>query len=223
MDVEIIQTKDGSHTLYSAEFDEIYHSRHGALTESEHIFIRSGLDACTGKVTNIFEVGFGTGLNALLSWVYAESRDIQINYHSIELYPVSPNIISQINYPDIIGHRDKFQKLHDAQWNEMTELSPHFSLHKINASILDLQFPSSSINVIYFDAFSPEKQPELWTVDVFAKMYDMLVPGGILVTYCSKSYVRKNMQKAGLEITKLPGPPGKRDMVRAIKASSDRS
>lgn len=222
LSINIIETKDGSHTLYSPQFDEIYHSRNGALTESEHIFIRNGLDACPGTVINVFEVGFGTGLNALLSWIYAESKEIQINYHSVELYPVAQDLVAQINYPDIIGHRDKFQRLHDTKWNEMTELSPHFSLHKINGSLIDLQFPSSSINVVFFDAFSPEKQPELWTVDVFAKMYDMLAPGGFLVTYCSKSYVRRNMQQVGLEITKLPGPHGKRDMVRAMKVSSGR-
>ncbi len=217
MDLEIIETKDGSHTLFSAQFDEIYHSRNGALAESTHIFIKSGLDACIGPEVNVFEVGFGTGLNALLSWIYAESKQIRINYHSIELFPVSEELISRINYPDIVGHKEKFQQLHEAGWDQTICLSPHFSLHKIKLSVLDLQFASSSINVVFFDAFSPEKQPELWTADVFARMYDMLVPQGILVTYCSKSYVRRNMQQVGFEITKLQGPHGKRDMVRATR------
>ena len=114
MDVEIIQTKDGSHTLYSKQFDEIYHSRNGALAESEHIFIRNGLDACHNNVIIVFEVGFGTGLNALLTWTYAEAKNIRINYHSIELYPVSQELIGQINYPDLVGHKEKFQQLHAA-------------------------------------------------------------------------------------------------------------
>ena len=217
MKVEIIETKDGSHTLYAPQFDEIYHSRNGALAESEHIFIRNGLEAYSTHVINVFEVGFGTGLNSLLSWIYAESKGIKINFHSIELYPITEDLVAQINYPSLIGHQDKFQALHTAKWDETIELSPHFSLHKLKASILDFRFPSSSVNVVFFDAFSPEKQPEIWTVDVFAKVYDILTPGGILVTYCSKSAVRKDMQQVGFMITKLPGPHGKRDMVRATK------
>jgi len=217
MDVEIIQTKDGSHTLYSKQFDEIYHSRNGALAESQHIFIHNGLEACHSSVINVFELGFGTGLNALLSWEYAESKNIRINYHSVELYPVSEELIGQINYPELIGHKEKFQQLHAANWNDTVTLSENFTLHKINGSVLDMQFPVSTINVIFFDAFSPEKQSELWTVDVFSKMHDILAPNGILVTYCSKSYVRRNMQQAGFEIQKLQGPHGKRDMVRASK------
>ena len=153
----------------------------------------------------------------MLSWIYAESKGIKINFHSIELYPITEDLVAQINYPSLIGHQDKFQALHTAKWDETIELSPHFSLHKLKASILDFRFPSSSVNVVFFDAFSPEKQPEIWTVDVFAKVYDILTPGGILVTYCSKSAVRKDMQQVGFMITKLPGPHGKRDMVRATK------
>ncbi len=217
MSVEIIETKDGSHTLFSPQFDEIYHSRNGAIAESQHIFIRNGLEACQKSEINVFELGFGTGLNALLSWIYAEAKNIRINYHSIELYPVSQEIISRVNYPDLIGHKEKFQQIHDAHWDESIILSSYFSLHKIKASVLDMQFTMSGIDVIFFDAFSPEKQPEMWTTDVFAKMFDILAPNGILVTYCSKSYVRKNMQQAGFEIAKLPGPHGKRDMVRALR------
>ena len=215
--VEIIETKDGSHTLFSPQFDEIYHSRNGAIAESQHIFIRNGLDACHKAEINVFELGFGTGLNAFLSWIYAEAKEMKINYHSIELYPVSPEIISMINYPDILGNRDRFQQLHDAKWDETEILSPYFSLHKAKTSVLDLLFPASTFDVIFFDAFSPEKQPDMWTTDVFIKMFEILSPNGILVTYCSKSYVRRNMQQVGFEVTKLPGPAGKRDMVRATK------
>ena len=217
MKVEIIQTKDGSHTLFSPQFDEIYHSRNGALAESEHVFITAGLEACPQSDLNIFELGFGTGLNALLTWIYAESKNIRINYHSVELYPIPDELTSQINYPQLIGSDDKFQKLHQAAWNTSVELSQHFTLHKINGSVLQLNQPLPGINVIFFDAFSPEKQPEMWTTEIFAKMFGILAPGGILVTYCSKSYVRRNMQESGFLITKLPGPHGKRDMVRATK------
>ena len=215
--VEIIETKDGSHTLFSPQFDEIYHSRNGAIAESQHIFIRNGLDACHKAEINVFELGFGTGLNAFLSWIYAETKGIKINYYTIELYPVPKEIISMINYPAILGNRDRFQQLHDAKWDETAILSLYFSLHKINESVLDFQFDKSGVDVIFFDAFSPEKQPEMWTTDIFTKMFEILSPNGILVTYCSKSYVRRNMQQVGFEVTKLPGPPGKRDMVRAKK------
>jgi tRNA U34 5-methylaminomethyl-2-thiouridine-forming methyltransferase MnmC len=217
MDVEIIETKDGSHTLFSRQFDEIYHSRNGALAESQHIFIGAGLGFFDRPELRVFEVGFGTGLNALLTWIYAESKAIHIDYDTMELYPVPQDLISGINYPDLLGSRDKFYQLHEFKWGDMVDLSPHFSFVKFHASILGMKYPHSCIDVIFFDAFSPEKQPEMWTADVFASMYDILRPGGILVTYCAKSYVRKNMQQVGFEITKLPGPPGKRDMVRATK------
>jgi len=217
MDIEIIATKDGSHTLFSPQFDEIYHSRNGALTESQHIFIKSGLGYLDKPEISVFEVGFGTGLNAFLTYRYAEEKKVKIDYHTVELYPVSQALIAQINYPDMLGDRDKFLKLHEAEWDKTIALSPSFSLHKINASISDMKVPISNIDIVFFDAFSPEKQPDMWTTEVFKIMYDLLTPGGILVTYCSKSYVRKNMQQAGLIISKLPGPPGKREMVRATK------
>lgn len=216
-DIEIIETADGSHTLFSRRFDEIYHSRYGAVAESQHIFLNAGLDFIDQKEIKVFEVGFGTGLNALLSWSYAESKGTKISYDTMELYPVPMNLIYHVNYPDLLGEREKFTRLHESEWDKVIELSPHFSFTKFHASVLDMQYLPSHVDVVFFDAFSPEKQPEMWTTDVFQKMYDILRPGGILVTYCSKSYVRKNMQQAGFEITKIPGPHGKRDMVRATK------
>ena len=218
MEIEIIRTKDGSHTLYTPRFDEVYHSRNGAMSESRHIFINSGLEAFHQDEINVFELGFGTGLNAFLSWIYAASKEVRINYHGVELYPLSDDVISKINYPEMIpDHENKFKRLHEADWEKEIPLSPNFTLHKIKGSVLDLSLPSQSIDVVFFDAFSPDKQPELWTMEVFKKVYDMLDPGGALVTYCSKSAVRKNMQEAGLFVTKLQGPPGKRDMVRAFR------
>ena len=217
MHVEIIETKDGSHSLYSPRFDEAYHSHHGALAESQHIFITNGLEAIEKQEINIFELGFGTGLNALLACAYAEAKGIKINYHSIEFYPVPSEVYTKINYPTIIGYEEKFQQIHRADWNEKMQLSPYFSFDKINASITDIDLDLSGMDIIFFDAFSPEKQPEMWTTDIFTKVFNILSPGGILVTYCSKSYVRKNMQQVGFQIKKIPGPHGKRDMVRATK------
>lgn len=218
MDLEIFETKDGSHTLYSPQFNEIYHSRNGALAESTHIFINSGLANCNKQTINIFEVGFGTGLNAFLTWIFAESKCVKINYGSIELYPLAAELVLKINYPNILGAAEKFNQLHNAPWNKNVSLSPGFSLHKINASLLAFNQPLQGIDIIYFDAFSPEKQPELWTAEVFAKMYNLLANGGFLLTYCSKSTIRHNMEQAGFKVEKLPGPYGKREMVRAYKA-----
>lgn len=217
MDIEIIETNDGSHTLFSKQFNEIYHSRHGAVAESQHIFIEAGLNCLHKKEIKVFELGFGTGLNALLAWIYAETKGIKIGYDSIELYPVPMELISKVNYAELLGDRDKFLRLHECAWDEISELSPHFSLVKFHESMLEMPYPYSCMDIVFFDAFSPEKQPEMWTTEVFQKMYDILVPGGILVTYCSKSYVRRNMQEVGFEIAKIPGPHGKRDMVRATK------
>ena len=216
--MKVMLTEDGSHTLYSEQFDEIYHSRHGALSESSHVFIRSGLASIDRAEINIFEVGFGTGLNAYLTWIYAEAKNIRINYTGIELYPVSPDILSSINYPSLFpDQRSDFDAIHRTPWGEKVNISPTFTLHKLHQSLLDVSLPHASQDIIYFDAFSPERQPELWSADVFKRMYDMLSIGGILVTYCSKSFVRRNMQEAGFTVEKLQGPRGKREMVRAIK------
>ena len=216
--MKLLLTEDGSHTMYSAQFGEAYHSSRGALTESSHIFISSGLSAVTGKEINVFEVGFGTGLNAFLSWIHAEVNQLQINYTSIELYPVALDLLSDINYSALFpGHETKFAALHKTPWDQPEKLSSHFTLHKLHQSVFDTALPSFSQNIIFFDAFSPEKQPELWSADVFRKMYDLLTIGGILVTYCSKGYVRRNMKEAGFTVEKLPGPLGKHEIVRAFK------
>lgn len=219
--MKLLLTEDGSHTIYSEQFDEIYHSRHGAVAESTHVFIQKGLAAIDKKEARVFEVGFGTGLNAFLTWIYAEEKGLHVNYTSIELYPVSEPLLAEINYPSLFPKHDaKVSAIHHATWNEVANLSPNFSLRKIQGSVLDLSLASATMDLIYFDAFSPEKQPELWTADVFKKMYDLLADGGILTTYCSKSFVRRNMQEAGFKVEKLQGPRGKREMVRAHRKNN---
>ncbi|MBS1625570.1 MAG: tRNA (5-methylaminomethyl-2-thiouridine)(34)-methyltransferase MnmD [Bacteroidetes bacterium] len=213
--MKLLLTEDGSHTIYSEQFDEIYHSRRGALTESQHVFIQNGLAAVPIHTMDIFEVGFGTGLNALLTWIYAEQHDLKVMYTAVELYPISEGVLSEINFASLFpGHEDKFHKLHNARWDSPDALDARFSLHKIKGSLVDSILPAGQ-DLVYFDAFSPDKQPELWSAEIFHKVYEAMNPGGILVTYCSKGYVRRNMQEAGLRIEKLPGPPGKREMVRA--------
>lgn len=211
--------------MFSEQFNEIYHSRHGAIQESKHVFIEAGLNTVlqglpTAEPVKIFEVGFGTGLNALLTMLEAEKRDLKVSYTSIELYPVEIETIKALNYTDILGYQfcyGPYHSLHLVRWNEEHPVTPHFAFKKINASLLEYELPAQAYHLIYFDAFAPEHQPEMWSATVFKKMYEALKPGGILVTYCSKSIVQKAMKEAGFSIEKLPGPPGKREMLRARK------
>lgn len=215
--MKLLLTEDGSHTIYSERFDEIYHSRRGALTESQHVFIKNGLAKAKVGEMQIFEVGFGTGLNALLTWIYAEEHGLVVHYTGIELYPVSDQILMLINLASLFpGHEDKFRMLHSAPWGEAVKLAKCFTLHKMQGSLIDTILPAGQ-DIVYFDAFSPDKQPALWSADIFHRIFGAMAGGGQLVTYCSKGYVRRNMQEAGLVIEKLPGPPGKREMVRATK------
>lgn len=224
MDFEIILTADGSDTLFSKSFNEMYHSRLGALRESSKIFIEYGLQEVKSDSIRIFELGLGTGLNALLSYLYAEVHHIKINYRCIELFPLSDSILLSLNYVNLIaGSKEKFYSIHQAVWGEQVELSPYFSIDKIMGDVIATDLGLNSADLVYFDAFSPGKQPELWTLEIFCKMFRMLRPGGVLVTYCSKSLIRQRMKDAGFDVKKLPGPPGKREIVKAIKPCSLRS
>ncbi|MCW5908373.1 MAG: tRNA (5-methylaminomethyl-2-thiouridine)(34)-methyltransferase MnmD [Chitinophagales bacterium] len=225
--MQIITTKDGSHTLFSEQFNEIYHSRHGALQESLHVFVRHGLDDVlqSGLPNNtsplrIFEVGFGTGLNALLTMLEAEKKNLPIDYETIELYPIAINVIKELNYTQQLGYEfcyGPYHSLHLCRWNEWHPITPYFRFKKNNASLIEFSLPGNSLHLIYFDAFAPEHQPEMWTAEVFRKMYGALVAGGKMVTYCSKSSVQRAMKEAGFTVQKLQGPPGKREMVQAVK------
>lgn len=225
--MQIITTKDGSHTLYSEQFNEIYHSRHGALQESGHVFIRHGLydvlqSNWFSKVVplRIFEVGFGTGLNALLTMLEAEKMQLPIEYETIELYPVSIDIVKELNYTRQLGYDfcyGPFHSLHLCRWNEWHPVTPHFRFRKNHISLAEFSFTGSLFHIIYFDAFAPEHQPEMWTADVFRKIYEALIRGGKLTTYCSKGSVQRAMKEAGFAVYKLQGPPGKREMVQAVK------
>jgi tRNA U34 5-methylaminomethyl-2-thiouridine-forming methyltransferase MnmC len=229
--MQIITTADGSHTLFSEQFNEVYKSRHGAIGESSHVFIKQGLEYVLNQPTEVsntaskadavvLEIGFGTGLNALLTMLYAEKQDRQIEYTTIELYPVDIDTIKALNYTQHLGYEycyGPYHTTHLVRWNEMHQVTPHFAFKKIQDSVVNVQLPANSFNVVYFDAFAPTHQPEMWTVEVFKKMLDALMPGGILVTYCSKVIVQKAMKEAGFTIEKTPGPPGRREMLRAHK------
>ena len=220
----LIVSEDGSHTLYVEALDEHYHSTHGAIQESNHVFIEAGLKQVNNSLETIriFEVGFGTGLNAFLSLLYAEENKKHIYYSSVELYPLNIDIAGKLNYANILSpdKHDLFLKLHSSDWNEELKISEYFTLNKRSISLENINI-TDKFNLIYFDAFAPEKQPELWTADIFNRMYDILLPGGILTTYCAKGQVRRNMIEAGFTVERIPGPPGKREIMRARKGTRD--
>ena len=218
MQREIRLTADGSHTLSIPEMGVTYHSHHGAIGESVHVYIAAGLQPFlnnSGRNTiHIFEMGLGTGLNALLTLQKAIAYKQHIRYTAVELFPLTETESAQINYGHLLTMQDKFLQLHNCEWEKDIRIHEYFTLKKIKAPLSDaiIKYP---VNCIYFDAFSPTVQPELWTRQIFEKMYRALVDGGSLVTYCSKSEVRRNMTAAGFSVTKIPGPWGKREMVRA--------
>ena len=217
MEVSIETTNDGSNTLYVKEIDEHYHSIKGALTESQHIFINCGLKEIQNDKIDIFEVGFGTGLNAILTLLNGKSK--HISYTTIEKFPLPIEIITRINYSSIFNEEEYsiFRQLHEAQWNEYVEISKDFTLKKIQSDLTTHSF-SDNYDLVYYDAFSPEKQPEMWEEKIFNKIFNCLRPGGVLVTYCAKGEIRRRMQKVGFTVERLAGPPnGKREILRARK------
>lgn len=218
---EIIITADGSVTIAIPQLNVTYHSKHGAIQESMHVFIEAGLKPLLNQqeTINLFEMGFGTGLNALLTLIEAEKHQQKINYQTVEAFPLEKEIVAGLNYCEQLHQpqlKPLFEQLHASPWNQSINLTPWFTLQKDHTTLFNLS-TAQLFNLIYYDAFAPNAQPELWTVDAFTQLFNMLTAGGILVTYCSKGDVRRAMQAAGFSIEKIPGPPGKREMVRARK------
>lgn len=218
---ELQLTADGSHTLFLPEMNEHYHSVNGARQESEHIFIRAGLQAVSKKAEEIhlLEIGFGTGLNALLTLkAVEEAATPRVIYHTVELYPLPHALISALNYGELIcpAHPTWFTALHEAAWNQEVPITDRFFLHKIQGDSRTCAFPPG-IDLIYFDAFAPEKQPDMWTQTMYEKLYACANDEAVLVTYCAKGAVRRGLQAAGFEMERLPGPPGKRHILRGRK------
>lgn len=217
--MKLEQTADGSYTLYVPELDEHYHSVKGALTESQHIFIDMGLKHSTIPSPRILEIGLGTGLNCFLTLLTAEETQRKVHYTGIERYPLTEEIVRKLDYPSIIarGHAEDYFAIHQAPWGEDAALSPWFTLHKIEGDFTTYPF-EKGYDIIYFDAFAPEKQPEMWSQPLFDTLYNVLNEGGILTTYCAKGVVRRMLQAAGFTVERLPGPPGgKREILRATK------
>lgn len=220
MERTIITTEDGSKTIFLPELNEHYHSSHGALQEAQHVFIRHGLHTQTADYLTIVEMGFGTGLNALLTYFASEKRNQFVNYIGVEAFPPSKEEIEQLNYGVLANDPEApnvFDALHAAPVNQAFGISEHFALEKRTVDFRELELESESVDLIYYDAFGPRVAPELWTVDCFQKAFNWLSPGGMLVTYCAKGQVKRDLKQAGFVVTALPGPPGKREMTRAIK------
>ena len=215
--VEIKISEDGSTTLYRTDMHEHYHSIHGAIQESEHVFIRSGLFCHTGNALTVLEVGFGTGLNAFLTLMHQADR--QVVYHTVEKYPLAPEIIQKINYPGYFPtnvSKELFLRLHEVPWGESVAITELFELKKLCIDLLDFQ-AHDFYDLVYFDAFDPAKQPELWSDAVFKMLFEAMKPGSVLTTYSAKGAVRRSMMAAGFMVERIPGPPGKRQMLRAFK------
>lgn len=239
-EVRLEITGDGSHTLFVPSLNEHYHSIFGAITESEHIFIRAGLLGLPGtlKDISILEVGFGTGLNALLTCLHALYADLSVKYVAIEKYPLPIEMTSQFNFSELIEYQriisskvlsefensdemtshyaaEIFRNIHKFPWNEWAEITSRFHLNKIQTDLKDFLPEQNAFDLVYFDAFGPDIQPEMWTAEIFNKISAGIKHGGVLVTYSTKGVVKRNLKGAGFAIEKLPGPPGKREMLRA--------
>ena len=222
--IEIITTSDGSHSLLNTELNETYHSVHGAIQESIHVFIKHGLAFFEQRnpqpEIRILEVGFGTGLNALLTLQHSLIGSTKILYESLEAYPIEQETISQLNYPKALnfsGSEKYFAQLHQSIWDKKEELTSNFSLLKRYIKIQDIELGSEEFDVIYFDAFAPSKQPELWELTVLRKVEQSMKSGAVFVTYCAKGQLKRDLKSLGLLVETLPGPPGKKEMVRAVK------
>ncbi len=221
MDRHIIRTADGSKTLRIPAWEEHYHSTHGALQESRHVFIRHGLQLFSNTELRLLEAGFGTGLNAMLTLLEAPARHLNVSYTGLEAYPLSTEEWEGLGYGELLGGGPQnllFERLHQAPWDEPEPITDSFTLRKLRADIREFADPSG-YHLIYFDAFGARVQPELWTETVFGNMFGALLPGGVLVTYAAKGSVRRAMQAVGFKVERLPGPPGKREMLRAVRES----
>ncbi len=235
MQRHIITTADGSKTIQIEEWNEQYHSIHGAIQEANHVYIKHGLLFCfdthgfsketlkdVSQTVSILEIGLGTGLNCFLTLLEAEKHHVAIHYRGVEAYPIAPEEMEALNYVEELQAHDKkalFEEMHSSAWETDISLTPDFKLHKQQKLFKDIT-DKSQFDLIYFDAFGARVQPELWTETIFKIMFESLRANGILVTYAAKGSVRRAMQAVGFSVEKLPGPPGKREMLRATKHST---
>ena len=224
MPLEVIVTKDGSHSIYNSDLNETYHSVGGALQESQYIYIDHGLKSLISKKKNIsvFEVGFGTGLNAILTLKEAVANDVEINYTTLEPFPLSEKIVKELNYPFLFDDeylKEKFYVLHLETWDSTIKIHPLFNFSKILKKLEDYE-PLGKYDIIYYDAFAPSKQEEIWNIANLKKAKEILKEDGILITYCSSGKFKRDLREAGFSIESLPGPLGKREITRGRAVSN---
>lgn len=216
---EILQTLDGSTTIHLPDWNESYHSKHGAIQEAYHVFIQNGLNTFSGQPISILEIGFGTGLNAFITFLESKKSNQKIDYHGVEAYPISIEEISQMNYVselNAISDTTIFDHIHQCEWQTKIEISSLFSLTKRKQFFEQIE-DEDKFDLIYFDAFGYRVQPELWSTEIFRKMYKALKSNGTLVTYAARGVVKRSLIEVGFRVEKLQGPPGKREMFRATK------
>ena len=219
---EIQITADGSTTIHLPDWNEQYHSKHGAIQEAKHVFLKHGLNEMSKHKISILEIGFGTGLNAFLTFLEAVRENVMVNYVGVEAFPVSEDEMARMNYVSELNEEENhsiFRQMHTCLWDEECQISPNFWLIKRKQFFSDIE-DVACFDLIYFDAFGAEHQPELWTVAIFKKMFTAIKTHGILVTYSAKGSVRRAMLEVGFTVERLPGPPGKREMLRATKHSA---
>jgi len=224
MERKIISTSDGSFTLYVPDWDETYHSRHGAVQESLHVFIDHGLRACPSDPVRILEMGLGTGLNLLLTALDVWQTVRTVDYVALEAFPCLPEEATSMGYPEYLDGLGPgsdvleywMKEIHESPWGVPVSIDKRLTLTKVHSSISDWK-PEATFDIVYYDAFGPRVQPELWEADVLSKCTGCLSPGGIYVTYCAKGSVRRTLEALGMEVERLPGPPGKREIIRARK------
>ncbi len=216
--ISLKETEDGSHTLYNETLDETYHSTHGAIQEARHVFIKNGLESCLLKEVSILEVGFGTGLNSILTCEYANKNEIAVNYTGLESFPLPMEIINQLNYKNEIVNfeLEKFNAIHKSSWNEFNRIDPFFSVLKCDKKLQDFS-TINKFDIIYYDAFGPRAQSEMWEKELFEKLYSFLNFNGKLVTYCAMGQFKRDLKSCGFVVESVPGPPGKREMTIAHK------
>ena len=217
MKLELVNTNDGSNSLKNLIINDSYHSKYGAINESKHIFINNGLKRISKKKIRVLEIGFGTGLNALLTQLYCDKKEQNIIYHTIDNLPLKKDTYSSLNYCDQLKiDKDIFLKIHNSLWENEIELSNFFVLKKINCDFTKKLF-NEKYDLIYFDAFSPSKQPEMWVLDNFKKLYNCLNRNGVLITYSSKGDVKRTIKEVGFNVFSVEGPTGKREITLACK------
>ena len=220
MDIRVIHTGDGSTTLFNEQLNEHYHSIHGALTESRHVFIQHGFIPALGlgKPLRILEVGLGTGLNAALTAAESETRNCAVRYVALEPFPVAEDLLYQLNYNILLSPAETayWEQIHAQPWETENALGPYFTFQKRQMGILDIT-ETQPFHLIYFDAFAPEKQPDMWTLPVLEKCYALLADGGHFITYCAKGQLKRDLKQCGFRVEARPGPPGKREITLAIK------